>query len=84
MRHRKSTPEGRAQRWAVLRRIFPGLPHAPTLPGALRRCCDLEDYADALACAWTALCIAAGDAVSMPVEPPRDAKGLRMTIWRPA
>jgi predicted RNase H-like nuclease len=84
MRHRKSTREGRAERWAVLRRILGDLPASPALPDSLRGYCHIEDYADALVCAWTAARIAAGKAVSMPEEPPRDANGLRMAIWRPA
>ncbi len=83
MRYRKGTPAGRAERWRVLRRTFSDLPRTPVLPHELRRLCDLEDYIDALACAWTAACIKAGDASPLPARPPRDPEGLRMAIWRP-
>jgi predicted RNase H-like nuclease len=83
MCHRKSTSKGRQERWAVLRRIFGQLPALPARPPELGRTCDLEDYIDAIACAWTAKCIAEGEARSFPAKPPRDAEGLRMAIWAP-
>ena len=82
MRYRKGIREGRTERWRVLRRSFPDLPEAPVLPDELGRDCDLEDYVDALACAWTAATIKDGDATRLPAKPQRDQKGLRMTIWR--
>ena len=82
MRYRKGTRQGRAERWPVLRRTFSDLPKTPVLPDELRRLCDLEDYIDALACAWTAARIATGVADSMPQDTPRDSRGLRMVIWR--
>ncbi len=83
MPNRKGTREGRAERWRVLRRIFSDLPKTPVLPQELGRNCDLEDYVDALACAWTALAIKDGDATRLPARPKRDQTGLRMAIWRP-
>ena len=83
MPHRKGSREGRTERWRVLRRKFPDLPGTPELSSALRGLCDLEDYIDALACAWTAAMIKAGNAVSLPAQPPRDQTKLRMAIWRP-
>ncbi len=83
MLHRKGTREGRTERWRVLRCTFSDLPSTPVLPGELGKLCDLEDYVDALACAWTAATIKAGDAESLPVKPQRDDKKLRMAIWRP-
>jgi predicted RNase H-like nuclease len=83
MVHRKSTPEGRAERWAVLRGLLGQLPERPARPPELGRACDLEDYIDAVACAWTAKCVEAGSAHSFPEDPLRDAKGLRMAIWVP-
>ena len=83
MSHRKGTREGRTERWRVLRRKFPDLPRTPVLSSALRGLCDLEDYVDALACAWTAATIESGDATSLPARPPRDQRKLRMAIWRP-
>lgn len=82
MRHRKRTAAGRKERWRLLRRELP-LPRSAALPDGLHRLCDLEDYADALACAWTAALIAAGKTAPMPEKPPRDGRGLRMAIWRP-
>lgn len=40
-----------------------------------------DDLLDACACAWTASRIAGGDGRRVPLEPPRDARGLRMEIW---
>lgn len=40
-----------------------------------------DDFLDACACAFTAARIAKGEAVQMPQDPPRDARGLRMEIW---
>ena len=84
MSHRKGKREGRGERWSVLRRALPNLPKTPALPDDLRGYCDLEDYVDALACAWTAARIKNGDAQSLPARPQRDKRGLRMAIWRPA
>jgi predicted RNase H-like nuclease len=81
MTHRKSKRDGRGERWAALRRAFSRLPAGPALPESLRRCCDLEDYVDALVLAWTAARIRSGEAISLPADPPRDSKGLRMAIW---
>lgn len=83
MIHRKGTREGRTERWRVLRCTFSDLPSTPVLPSELGQLCDLEDYVDALACAWTAAAIEAGDAESLPARPARDEKKLRMAIWRP-
>ncbi len=84
MLKRKGTREGRTERWRVLRCTFSDLPETLVLPDELRRDCDLEDYVDALACAWTAAAIKAGDAKSLPARPQRDQRSLRMAIWRPA
>lgn len=40
-----------------------------------------DDFLDAAVCAWTAARILQGTARRFPIEPPRDAKGLRMEIW---
>jgi len=40
-----------------------------------------EDFLDACASAFTATRIARGEAVQMPLDPSRDARGLRMEIW---
>jgi predicted RNase H-like nuclease len=77
----KRTAAGKQERWAVLRRRVPRLRVQASLPPQLRRLCDLEDYIDALACAWTARSISLKQARSLPEKPPRDAVGLRMAIW---
>ncbi len=40
-----------------------------------------EDFLDACASTWTAVRIATGEAIQMPLNPARDARGLRMEIW---
>lgn len=40
-----------------------------------------DDFLDACACAFTAERIAKGEAIQLPQDPPRDARGLRMEIW---
>jgi predicted RNase H-like nuclease len=52
------------------------------LPPASYRRADVgaDDLLDACACAWSARRILAGRAVSFPVDPPLDARGLRMAI----
>jgi predicted RNase H-like nuclease len=50
--YRKSRRDGRAERWATLREVFNRLPIEPVKPPELRLFCDIEDYIDALACAW--------------------------------
>ncbi|HEY5639964.1 MAG TPA: DUF429 domain-containing protein [Dehalococcoidia bacterium] len=82
MSNRKSRRPGREERWRHLRKVFPQLPPEPARPAELGRVCDLEDYTDAIACAWTAARIAADEGVPMPEKPIRDGCGLRMAIWR--
>ena len=82
MSNRKSRRLGREERWRHLRKKFPQLPPEPARPAELGRRCDLVDYIDAIACAWTAARIAADEAVPMPEKALRDRCGLRMTIWR--
>ncbi len=82
MSNRKSRRLGREERWRHLRKEFPQLPPEPARPAELGRDCDLEDYTDAIACAWTAARIAADEAAPMPEKALRDRCGLRMTIWR--
>ena len=73
------------------RRLPPSLrptwPHrAP--PGVTRGApiaatCGLDDYMDALACAWTAACVVRGIAARVPSVAEKDESGLRMEIWYP-
>ncbi|MHA1731139.1 MAG: DUF429 domain-containing protein [Promethearchaeota archaeon] len=81
MRHYKKTPEGRAEREAVLREYFPGTP--PLLSEALetfsRGEVSADDVLDALALAVTST---GGQSSirTLPETPPRDARGLPMEI----
>ncbi|MBB4304333.1 putative RNase H-like nuclease [Rhodobium orientis] len=73
----RANPEGIAER-AELLGCFgydPKLFERP-LPG-----CGLDDMVDACACAAIAGRILDGTATPFPLEPPRDAKGLRIAIW---
>jgi predicted RNase H-like nuclease len=78
--HSKKTAEGREERLALLERH--GLPRALFDPHPYRRKdANLDDLVDAGICALTALRVAAGTAVSLPEDPPRDGRGLRMAIF---
>jgi predicted RNase H-like nuclease len=83
MRLNKKTTVGREARWRVLRRVFDGLGPNPTLPPELKGLCGADDYVDALVAAWTAACVARGEARRIPVEPEADERGLRMEMWLP-
>lgn len=79
-RHGKKTPEGRAERLALLEAH--GLPRALFEPHPFRKSEALpDDLVDAGLCLLTARRIAAGTALRLPEDPPRDARGLRMAIW---
>jgi predicted RNase H-like nuclease len=41
-----------------------------------------DDILDAMAACWTAERIVSGEALCLPDDPPRDARGLRMEILR--
>jgi predicted RNase H-like nuclease len=45
--------------------------------------CAVHDYLDALAAAWTALCLFEGRGQRVPLSPEKDGRGLRMEIWYP-
>lgn len=78
--HGKKTPEGRAERLALMAAhgLAPDLfePHPFS-----KRLAAPDDLVDAGLCLLTARRIAAGSAVCLPQDPPRDARGLRMAIW---
>jgi predicted RNase H-like nuclease len=80
----KKTLEGRGIRWRLLRSMFPGLPPEPPRSRDLPPGCAVDDYIDALATAWTGICIARGTAERIPPEPETDGVGLRMEMWMPA
>lgn len=71
-------PEGLTLRRKLLSEAgyLPALLTSQPPPGA-----NADDLLDATACSWTAARIAAGTALCLPAEPPRDGRGLRMEIW---
>lgn len=73
----KASPEGQAQRRALLRKQFPDLEENVSRfgrPGAL------TDILDAYALLWSARRLVRGEARTLPSSPERDARGLRMEI----
>jgi len=80
MRWRKKDANGREERSALVSREFG--PNA--FMDARRRChgsgAAADDILDAFAALWTATRIARCEAVSLPVDPPRDSAGLPMQI----
>ena len=76
----KKTPEGRAERLALLRSVFGDAPER-FVAERPKRLVAADDILDAFAALWTARRIAAGTAHALPAgEPPRDAHGLAMAI----
>lgn len=77
--HKKKTAEGRAERMALL--VRNGIP-APLLePHSFRKKdCAPDDVLDAAMCAVSARRILADEAMSLPADPPLDARGLPMRI----
>jgi len=79
MAHNKKTGLGREDRLAILevrgfeRRFFEPHPYA-------RKQAVKDDLVDAAVCALVAERIAKGQAICLPDDPPRDARGLRMAI----
>ena len=80
----KKTEDGRDHRWRLLRAVLTDLPPDAVLPGELRGFSQMDDYIDALVCAWTAVCVARRTARRIPAEPDTDDLGLRMEMWLPA
>ena len=83
LNHKKKHKAGRAERWALLHAVLQHLPAAPPAPRDMPDGCAVDDYLDALAAAWTALCVFEGRAQRVPLSPQKDARGLRMEIWYP-
>lgn len=78
--HNKKTPDGRAERLALL--AAHGLPRALFEPHPFKRSQAVpDDLIDAGLCLLTAQRLAAGSALRLPEDPPRDGRGLRMAIW---
>jgi predicted RNase H-like nuclease len=81
LRHAKKTAAGQAERARLLRKL--GFSAPLSLPGAPRpKGAATDDLLDACIACWTAERIAAGTALVVPDAPPKDARGLRMEIWR--
>jgi predicted RNase H-like nuclease len=74
----KRSPDGRAQRLALLEPRFAGIREAVRRPP---RGAGADDVIDAHAVCWSASRIARDRAVCLPVRPSRDARGLPMAIW---
>lgn len=69
---------------ALRRRLLATAGYAPSLIEralSAAKGAGQDDVTDAFANAATAAAILRGDAVRVPDDPPRDAKGLRMEIW---
>lgn len=79
----KKRVAGRDERWRLLRAALASLPEEPPRPRDLPTGCAPDDYVDALAVAWTAVCVARGRACRIPDEPEVDPRGLRMEMWYP-
>lgn len=77
----KHTPEGRAIRERLLAAtIFPDI--ASAVEAAATSGAKADDWLDAHAVCWTARRKHDGVAVRLPEDPPTDARGLCMEIWR--
>ncbi len=83
LNHKKKRKSGRAERWALLRGALQQFPALPPPPRDMPDGCAVDDYLDALAASWTALCLFEGRAQRVPLSPPKGAHGLRMEIWYP-
>jgi predicted RNase H-like nuclease len=82
LRHNKKTLAGRNERIALLAGIFPSATRV--IQGIGRGpAAGADDILDALAAAWTAAQAALGQAATLPEQPERDGKGLRMEILKP-
>jgi predicted RNase H-like nuclease len=75
----KRTPEGRAERGALLEARMPGVERA--LATRVRGVTEAQ-VLDACSDLWTARRIAAKAASRLPRDPEWDSEGLRMEIWR--
>lgn len=75
----KRKPEGRTDRLRLLRRA--GIKISETMLSARPKGCGIDDLLDAIVLTRTAERHLCGDAICLPSEPPRDARGLKMEIW---
>jgi predicted RNase H-like nuclease len=77
--HRKTSSQGREERWRTLSPKFPDLQEikqAGRGEGLL-----IEDVLDATVACWSALRLAVGKGRSLPDPVPLDSTGLQMAIW---
>ena len=80
MAEAKKTPGGRAARERLAEGWLGGGLLARARGDHTRRALGDDDILDAVAALWTAHRIAAGEAIVLPDPPPRDARGLAMSI----
>jgi predicted RNase H-like nuclease len=81
MSHRKTTPQGQAERRRLIDAHFGSKAVAEVRGRYLVKDVGHDDIQDAFAALWTAERIVAGTAVVIPASPPSDAAGLRMEMW---
>ena len=81
MRHNKRTAAGRDERGALLTEVGFGK-IVKRLKDFTERGVGADDILDACAVCWTSRRVVAGKALCVPPQPPCDARGLRMEIWR--
>ncbi len=79
--HNKKTPPGQLHRYRVLKEVFTCLDDVIGVAPA--RGCAMDDVLDAFVAAWTAGQAVLGKATTLPENPPRDTKGLRMEMVCP-
>ncbi len=81
MLQNKKTVPGQAQRYELLAKVLADTDRV--LAQAPKRGCAADDALDALAAAWTAGRAVTGNVTTLPEQPERDGKGLRMEILCP-
>jgi predicted RNase H-like nuclease len=81
MRHKKTKPEGRAERRQLLIKEFGDEALIITRRNHSRAEVKDDDLHDAFAALWSAQRIGRNEAKSVPATPPCDSAGLRMAIW---
>lgn len=76
---RKRQPEGRTERQRLLRQA--GIAVSKAMIDTRPKGCGIDDLLDAIVLTRTAERHLTGDAVCLPANSPRDARGLQMAIW---
>jgi predicted RNase H-like nuclease len=80
MQFGKKKREGRAERLAILTRVFGNAPDR-LMSEHTRSRVGVDDVLDALVALWSAMRIGRGAAESLPSSPDRDERGRRMAIF---